>query len=642
MKNFGFVKVAAAVPTTAVADCSTNAAHIETLMLSAEKAGVAVTVFPELSLTGATCGDLLLQGALLEAAEAGLQRLVDVSAELQGAFVVGLPVVVRGSVYNCAAVVSRGQIVGVVPKCYLSDSGASNEKRWFASGIGLYDSSVRLCGREVPFGSELIFTAENVRFGVEIGEDLWAVIPPSSRMAKGGAEVILSPAACVAVADKYQYTRNLIAQQSARTMTAYVYASAGFGESTTDLVFDGAAMVVENGKVLAEGERFAINEQLVVCDVDIEYLRSERRRSTILHSENLLEPPMTMAAIELPQGDVKMRFDRTVDPSPFVPSDEQKRAARCAEIFKIQTMGLAKRLNHIHSTKAVIGISGGLDSTLALLVTVATFDLLGLDRKGVIGVTMPGFGTTGRTYNNALRMMEALGVTVREISIVKACRQHFKDLGLPETDRSVTYENSQARERTQLLMDLANMENALVVGTGDLSELALGWATYNGDQMSMYGVNGGVPKTLVRHLVGWFASQPENESVAATLRDVMATPISPELLPADEQGNIAQKTENLVGPYELHDFFLHGLVRCGYAPEKIEFLARKAFASEYDEQTINHWLTTFVRRFFTQQFKRSAMPDGPKVGSVGLSPRGDWQMPSDAVSAEWLKRLIKK
>ena len=642
MKNFGFLKVAVAVPTVAVADCSTNAARIEALMRRAEASGVAVTVFPELSLTGYTCGDLLLQGALLEAAEAALTHLVDVSAELQGAFVVGLPVEVRGSLYNCAAVVSRGKIVGVVPKSFLSDHGASNQKRWFAMGVGLYGNCIRLCGCEVPFGRELIFTAENVNFGVEIGEDLWAVVPPSSQMAKGGAEVILCPAACAAVAEKYQYARELIAQQSARTMTAYVYASAGFGESTTDLVFDGGAIVAENGRVVAEGERFAIEEQLVVCDVDIEYLRSERRRSTTLHGENFMEPPMTTVDIELPVGDVEARFDREVDQSPFVPCDEQKRAARCAEIFKIQTMGLAKRLHHIHSTKAVIGISGGLDSTLALLVTVATFDRLGLDRKGVIGVTMPGFGTTGRTYNNALRMMEALGVTVREISIVKACRQHFEDLGLPETDRSVTYENSQARERTQLLMDLANMENALVIGTGDLSELALGWATYNGDQMSMYGVNGGVPKTLVRHLVGWFASQPENEAVAATLRDVMATPISPELLPADEQGNIAQKTEDLVGPYELHDFFLHGLMRCGYAPEKIEFLARKAFAGEYDDKTINHWLTTFVRRFFNQQFKRSALPDGPKVGSVGLSPRGDWQMPSDAVSAEWLKRLNNK
>lgn len=611
-------------------------------MRRAEASGVAVTVFPELSLTGYTCGDLLLQGTLLEAAEATLAHLVDVSAELQGAFVVGLPVEVRGSLYNCAAVVSRGKIVGVVPKSFLSDHGASNQKRWFATGVGLYGNCIRLCGCEVPFGRELIFTAENVNFGVEIGEDLWAVVPPSSQMAKGGAEVILCPAACAAVAEKYQYARELIAQQSARTMTAYVYASAGFGESTTDLVFDGGAIVAENGRVVAEGERFAIEDQLTVCDVDIEYLRSERRRSTTLHGENFMEPPMTTVDIELPVGDVEARFDREVDQSPFVPCDEQKRAARCAEIFKIQTMGLAKRLHHIHSTKAVIGISGGLDSTLALLVTVATFDRLGLDRKGVIGVTMPGFGTTGRTYNNALRMMEALGVTVREISIVKACRQHFEDLGLPETDRSVTYENSQARERTQLLMDLANMENALVIGTGDLSELALGWATYNGDHMSMYGVNGGVPKTLVRHLVDWFASQPENEAVAATLRDVMATPISPELLPADEQGNIAQKTEDLVGPYELHDFFLHGLMRCGYAPEKIEFLARKAFAGEYDDKTINHWLTTFVRRFFNQQFKRSALPDGPKVGSVGLSPRGDWQMPSDAVSAEWLKRLNNK
>ena len=642
MKNFGFLKVAAAVPTVAVADCSTNAARIEALMRRSEASGVAVTVFPELSLTGYTCGDLLLQGTLLEAAEVALAHLVDVSAELQGAFVVGLPVEVRGSVYNCAAVVSRGQIVGVVPKSFLSDHGASNEKRWFATGVGVYGNCIRLCGCEVPFGRELIFTAENINFGVEIGEDLWAVVPPSSQMAKGGAEVILCPSACAAVAERYHYVRELIAQQSARTMTAYVYASAGFGESTTDLVFDGGAIVAENGRVVAEGERFAIEEQLTVCDVDIEYLRSERRRSTTLHGENFMEPPMTTIEIELPVGDVEARFNREVDPSPFVPRDEMKRAERCAEIFKIQTMGLAKRLHHTRSTKAVIGISGGLDSTLALLVAVATFDRLGLDRKGVIGVTMPGFGTTGRTYNNALRMMEALGVTVREISIVKACRQHFEDLGLPESDRSVTYENSQARERTQLLMDLANMENAMVIGTGDLSELALGWATYNGDHMSMYGVNGGVPKTLVRHLVGWFASQPENEAVAATLRDVMATPISPELLPADEQGNIAQKTEDLVGPYELHDFFLHGLMRCGYAPEKIEFLARKAFVGEYDDQTINHWLTTFVRRFFNQQFKRSALPDGPKVGSVGLSPRGDWQMPSDAVSAEWLKRLNKK
>lgn len=642
MKNFGFVKVAAAVPTTAVADCSTNAAQIEALMLSAEAAGVAVTVFPELSLTGYTCGDLLLQGTLLEAAEAALAHLVDVSAELQGAFVVGLPVEKRGRVYDCAAVVSRGKIVGVVPKSNLSDHGAANEKRWFASACEQECGTVRLCGGEVPFGRELMFEAESVTFGVEIGEDLWAVVPPSSYMAKAGAELILCPSARAAVAEKYQYTRDLVAQQSARTMTAYLYASAGFGESTTDLVFDGGAIVAENGKVLAEGERFAIEEQLVICDVDVEYLRSERRRSTTFSGENFMEPLMTTVKVELPQGDVEARFDREVEQSPFVPCDEQKRAERCAEIFKIQTMGLAKRLRHIHSTKAVIGISGGLDSTLALLVTVGAFDLLGLDRKGVIGVTMPGFGTTGRTYNNALRMMEALGVTVREISIVEACRQHFEDLGLPESDRSVTYENSQARERTQLLMDLSNMENALVVGTGDLSELALGWATYNGDHMSMYGVNGGVPKTLVRHLVGWFASQPENETVAATLRDVMATPISPELLPADEQGNIAQKTEDLVGPYELHDFFLHGLMRCGYAPEKIEFLARKAFAGEYDEPTINRWLSTFVRRFFNQQFKRSALPDGPKVGSVGLSPRGDWQMPSDAVSAEWLKRITKR
>jgi len=639
MKNFGFVKVAAAVPTVAVADCSTNAARIEALMLRAEKAGVAVTVFPELSLTGYTCADLFSQTTLISAAEEALSRLVDASVEMRGAFVVGLPVEVRGSLFNCAAVISQGEIVGVVPKQNLPNRTSFSEGRWFVSGATATFGTCTLCGREVPMLNDLIFTAENVRFGVEIGEDLWTVVPPSSRMAVRGAELILNPAACPEEAEKYQYLRALVAQQSARTMTSYVYASAGYGESTTDLVFGGNAIIAENGDVLGEGKRFAIEDQLVICDVDIDRLRTERRRSTTFANEAMMMSPISDVAISLPEGDVKSRFDRVVDPSPFVPTDEQRREARCAEIFSIQTMGLAKRLQHTHSKRAIIGISGGLDSTLALIVTVATFDRLGLDRKGIIGVTMPGFGTTGRTYNNALRMMEALGITVREISIVKACRQHFEDLGLPETDRSVTYENSQARERTQLLMDLANMENALVVGTGDLSELALGWATYNGDHMSMYGVNGGVPKTLVRHLVGWFASQPENEAVAATLRDVMATPISPELLPADEQGNIAQKTEDLVGPYELHDFFLHSFMRCGYAPDKIEFLAQKAFEKVYDAQIIKHWLATFVRRFFSQQFKRSALPDGPKVGSVSLSPRGDWRMPSDAVAAEWQAKI---
>ncbi len=639
MKNFGFLKVAAAVPTVAVADCSTNAERIERLMQRAEEAGVAVTVFPELSLTGYTCADLFAQTTLLAAAEKALEHLVDASVEMRGAFVVGLPVEVRGVLFNCAAVISRGEIVGVVPKQNLPNHGAFGEGRWFASGVSMEFDYCTLCGREVPFANELIFTADDLRFGVEIGEDLWSVVPSSSRMALSGAELILNPAACPEEAEKYQYLRALVAQQSARAMTAYVYASAGYGESTTDLVFGGNAIIAENGDVLGEGKRFAIEDQLVICDVDIDRLRTERRRSTTFANEAMMMSPISDVAISLPEGDVKSRFDRVVDPSPFVPTDEQRREARCAEIFSIQTMGLAKRLQHTHSKRAIIGISGGLDSTLALIVTVATFDRLGLDRKGIIGVTMPGFGTTGRTYNNALRMMEALGITVREISIVKACRQHFEDLGLPETDRSVTYENSQARERTQLLMDLANMENALVVGTGDLSELALGWATYNGDHMSMYGVNGGVPKTLVRHLVGWFASQPENETVAATLRDVMATPISPELLPADEQGNIAQKTEDLVGPYELHDFFLHSFMRCGYAPDKIEFLAQKAFEKVYDAQTIKHWLATFVRRFFSQQFKRSALPDGPKVGSVSLSPRGDWRMPSDAVAAEWQAKI---
>ncbi len=638
MDNYGYVKVAAAIPSVRVADCTANAERIGAMMRRAAEGGAAVVLFPELSVTGYTCADLFGQPTLIEAAEQALGQLVALSAELPVAAVVGVPVAADNALYNCAAVISRGRIVGVVPKTYLPNYGEFYEARWFASAGSARRREVQLCGSDVPFGSDLLFTAGVVRIGIELCEDFWVPVPPSSLLAAGGAEMIFNLSASDEMVGKHDYLRTMVAQQSARTMSAYVYCSAGFGESSTDLVFAGNGIVAENGAVLAEAERFSLDEQLIFCDVDIDRLRTERRRRNTFRIEGFEAPALREVALELSKGDVLTRFDRRVDPSPFVPAADGHRDERCREIFSIQTGGLAQRMHHTRSTRAVVGISGGLDSTLALLVTVETFDRLKLDRKGIIGVTMPGFGTTGRTYNNALRMMRSLGVTVREIPIGAACLQHFADIGLDAEDRSVTYENSQARERTQILMDIANKENGLVIGTGDLSELALGWATYNGDHMSMYGVNCGVPKTLVRHLVGWYASRCDGDT-AATLRDVMDTPISPELLPADENGAIAQKTEDLVGPYELHDFFLYNFVRQGFAPDKIEFLAGRAFAGVYDAETIRHWLRTFVRRFFNQQFKRSALPDGPKVGSVSLSPRGDWRMPSDGCGDEWLKMI---
>ena len=472
-----------------------------------------------------------------------------------------------------------------------------------------------------------------------ICEDLWAPVPPSLHKALGGAELLFNLSASPEVIGKHDYLVDLVRQQSARTSSAYIYVSAGFGESSTDLVFAGNGIVAENGATIACAERFDMGEQYIEADIDIEYLRTQRRRRNTYAADGCL-PEYRVAEIreDAPAAD---DINRRVDPMPFVPRDKAYRRRRCEEIFAIQTHGLAKRLAHTGCRCAVIGISGGLDSTLALLVAVRTFDKLKLDRKGIIGITMPGFGTTDRTYNNAVTLIRELGITLREIPIAAACRQHFADIGLPEGDRSVTYENSQARERTQILMDVANMEGGMVVGTGDLSELALGWATYNGDHMSMYGVNCSVPKTLVRHMVEWVASTEQNEAVRAALTDVAETPVSPELLPADENGEIAQKTEDLVGPYELHDFYLYNFVRQGFSPAKILFLAEKAFEGRYDRATMIKWLRTFFRRFFAQQFKRSALPDGPKVGSVSLSPRGDWRMPSDASSALWLAECEK-
>ena len=638
MDNFGFLKVAAAVPHVRVADCDYNTERMAAMAEEAARRGVEIVAFPELSVTAYTCGDLLLQPTLLDAADTALERLVRATRKLPLTLIAGVPLRHGSTLYNCAVVFTQGRVLGVVPKTHIPDYGEFYENRWFASGAGISEEHIVVAGHEADFGADLTFEINGTEFGIEICEDLWTAMPPSSQLALNGAKVIFNLSASPEAVGKHAYLRQLVAQQSARAIAAYVYCSAGFGESSTDLVFAGNGIIAENGAVLRESARFSPDEQLVVADVDIERLEFERRRNTSFRAnEGAMEN--TVIEMEIPEGLRGVVLDRDIDPMPFVPKDETDRSERCEEIFQIQSHGLAQRLTHTRAEKAVVGISGGLDSTLALLVTVRTFDKLRLDRSGIIGITMPGFGTTDRTYNNALCLMRGLGVTIREIPIRDACLQHFKDIGLDPADRSAAYENAQARERTQILMDVANMECGLVVGTGDLSELALGWATYNGDQMSMYGVNASVPKTLVRHLVKWAAHTEKDAATRAALLDIIDTPVSPELLPADAEGKITQKTEDLVGPYELHDFFLYNFLRAGYGPAKILLLAEQAFDGSYDRATILRWLTVFFRRFFTQQFKRSAMPDGPKVGSVALSPRGDWRMPSDASAAAWLREL---
>ncbi|MBP3481945.1 MAG: NAD(+) synthase [Alistipes sp.] len=640
MNEYGYMKVAAAVPNVRVADCGYNAERITAMMRQAAERGAEAVVFPELSVTGYTCGDLFNQSALLAAAEEAAGKIVQASAEIPITAVIGIPVAVNDKLYNCAAVIAGGEIAGIVPKSNIPNYSEFYEMRWFASGAGIEKETVTYCGEDADFGSDLLFDIGGVRCGVEICEDLWVPVPPSSQMALNGAKVIFNLSASPEAARKNDYLRQLIEQQSARTLTAYVYASAGQGESSTDLVFAGNTIIAECGRILASGERFTDGERLTVADIDIELTGNERRRRNTF-SAGIFEKEYTIESIEYENDtDTKHAFDRTVDAHPFVPSNKSRCNEHCREIFEIQSLGLAQRLRHTGCKCAVIGISGGLDSTLALLVAVRTFDRLGLDRKGIIGVTMPGFGTTDRTYNNALTLMHELGITMREIPIRKACEQHFADIGLDPSRRDAAYENSQARERTQILMDTANMEGGMVIGTGDLSEAALGWATYNGDHMSMYNVNCSIPKTLVRALVSNVADNEPNAKVAAALRDVVDTPVSPELLPADN-GEIAQKTEDLVGPYELHDFFIFNILRYGFSPAKVEFLARNAFRGRYDDATIRKWLEIFIRRFFAQQYKRSAVPDGPKVGSVSLSPRGDWRMPSDASAREWLESIEK-
>ena len=553
MDNFGFLKVAAAVPHVRIADCDYNTGRMEALAEEAARRGVEIVAFPELSVTAYTCGDLVLQPTLLDAADEALERLVRATRKLPLTLIAGAPLRHGSTLYNCAVVFTQGKVLGVVPKTYIPNYGEFYENRWFASGAGISDEHIVVAGHEADFGADLTFEVNGAEFGIEICEDLWTAVPPSSQLALNGAKVIFNLSASPEAAGKHAYLRQLVAQQSARTIAAYVYCSAGFGESTTDLVFAGNGIVAENGTILREAERFSPEEQLVVADVDIERLEFERRRNTSFRmNEGATEN--TVIEMEIPEGLRGVVLDRDIDPMPFVPKDETHRNERCEEIFRIQSHGLAQRMVHTRAEKAVIGISGGLDSTLALLVTVRTFDFLKMDRAGIIGITMPGFGTTDRTYNNALELMRGLGVTIREIPIRDACTQHFQDIGLDPTNRSAAYENAQARERTQILMDVANMEGGLVIGTGDLSELALGWATYNGDQMSMYGVNASVPKTLVRHLVKWAADTEKDAATRATLLDIIDTPVSPELLPADCDGKIAQKTEDLVGPYRSDSF----------------------------------------------------------------------------------------
>ena len=639
--NYGFVKVAAAVPRVKVADCKFNSERLEGLITIAEGKGVQILTFPEMCITGYTCGDLFAQQLLLEQAEMALIQILNSTRQLDIISILGMPVVVNSTVINAAVVIQKGKILGVVPKTYLPNYKEFYEQRWFTSALQVSENSVRLCGQIVPMGNNLLFETAETTFGIEICEDLWATVPPSSSLALQGAEIIFNLSADDEGIGKHNYLCSLISQQSARCISGYVFSSSGFGESTTDVVFAGNGLIYENGYLLARSERFCMEEQLIINEIDVECIRAERRVNTTFAANKANCPGKEAVRISTEFVNSKdLNLTRTFNPHPFVPQGSELNS-RCEEIFSIQIAGLAQRLLHTGAKTAVIGISGGLDSTLALLVCVKTFDKLGLSRKDILGITMPGFGTTDRTYHNAIDLMNSLGVSIREISIREACIQHFKDIGHDLNIHDVTYENSQARERTQILMDIANQTWGMVIGTGDLSELALGWATYNGDHMSMYGVNAGIPKTLVKHLVQWVAENGMDEASKATLLDIVDTPISLELIPADENGEIKQKTEDLVGPYELHDFFLYYFLRFGFRPSKIYFLAQTAFSGVYDDETIKKWLQTFFRRFFNQQFKRSCLPDGPKVGSISISPRGDWRMPSDASSAAWLKEIAE-
>jgi len=641
---YNFIRVGSAIPKCKLADCIYNKDKIIRILQQACEKQIQVLVFPELSITTYTCGDLFFQSSLLSSAKSGLYDIVKASQDIDIFAVVGLPLCIDNQLFNCAVAIYKGTILGVVPKSCLPNYGEFYEKRWFSSAKQLLSKELFLCGQKVPVGTDLIFSAEQIpycKIGIEICEDLWSAIPPSSYQSLYGATILLNPSASNELATKYDYRKQLISQQSSRCIACYVYSSSGVGESTQDTVFSGHGLIYENGTLLKESQRFLKETQLIYTDIDLELLANDRMKNTTFTDTQSDLPSFREITFSMKPQNID-ELERIIKSQPFIPENNEFLDKRCRDIFNIQTVGLARRIEHTHAKTVVVGISGGLDSTLALLVCAKACDYLGISRNHIIGITMPGFGTTDRTYQNALSLMSALGVQTREISIQKAALQHFEDIGHDISVHDVTYENTQARERTQILMDIANKESGFVVGTGDLSELALGWATYNGDHMSMYGVNAGVPKTLIRVLVRWIAeygslSQKANE----ILFDVLDTPVSPELLPPDEAGNINQKTEEIVGPYELHDFFLYYVVRFGFSPAKILFLAEQAFNGEYERATLLKWLKNFYYRFFTQQFKRSCLPDGPKVGTISLSPRGDWRMPSDAFNSIWLEEVEK-
>ena len=633
--NYGFIKVAAASPNVTVANPDKNSDEIIKAVRTAADLGVKLLVTPELGVTGYTCGDLFLQKRLYESSMTALRKIMSETAPLDIVTIVGVPLKVGSELYNCAAVIYHGELLGVVPKRNLPNYAEFYERRHFTPASDEL-REIELFGKAVPFGSRIVFYSINMpefSFGCEICEDLWVAEPPSASLAASGAMIICNLSASDETIGKATYRRSLVIGQSARLISGYIYADAGIGESTTDMVFAGHNLIAENGALLSESKPFESifgdSCPMTVSEIDVTRLDSERvRMNTYKSADECLKIGFDMPVVHT-------ALTRKFEPMPFVPSDATERGERCETILTIQSVGLARRLTHAHANKAVIGISGGLDSCLALLVSVKAMDILKRPRTDVIAITMPCFGTTSRTRSNAEILCERLGVGFRCIDIKKAVNVHFEDIGHDETNHNVVYENAQARERTQILMDIANAENGMVIGTGDLSELALGWATYNGDHMSMYGVNASIPKTLVRHIVGYYANTADDKELSAVLYDILDTPVSPELLPADDAGDIAQKTEDLVGPYELHDFFLFYFIRYGFTPEKIEYLANYVFDGRYTPETIHKWLANFVRRFFIQQYKRSCLPDGPKVGSVTLSPRGDWRMPSDASFDIW-------
>ncbi|MDR1925356.1 MAG: NAD(+) synthase [Planctomycetaceae bacterium] len=641
MSCYGFFRVAAAVPSVVVSDCEFNFREIVKLVERAHDLDVQFVLFPELSLTSYSCGDLFFQRTLISGAERSVVDLLSATKDFPVCFIVGVPVEHNAKLYNCAVVCFGGRILGIVPKTFLPNYSEFYEKRWFqAYNLNNVTDKIEYAGNDTLFGTNILFDFCDAKFAVEICEDVWSVIPPSSCHAIAGASLIFNLSASNELISKRQYVKSLIAQQSARCQAGYVYASAGFGESTTDVVYTGNAYIYENGKLLAESERFKLERQLIAADIDVELLASERCKNTTFFCEPLGEVKRRYEVVDvnLKPSVSQGKLMRKICPTPFIPATDNYDES-CCEIFSIQVAGLAKRLIHTGVKSLILGVSGGLDSTLALLVCVKTADKLGLPRRMICGVTMPGFGTSKRTHANAILLMKSLNIEMKEINISAACEQHFRDIEHDPNIHDVTYENTQARERTQILMDLANQMNGLVVGTGDMSELALGWTTYNGDQMSMYGVNAGIPKTLVRHLVKWVAENQIDEIAKRTLYDILDTPVSPELLPTDAHGKTTQFTEDLVGQYRLHDFFLFYVLRYGFTPGKIYFLANSAFGNEYSGDEILKWLEVFYRRFFGQQFKRSCMPDGAKVGSVNLSPRGDWRMPSDAAANLWLKEI---